>query len=141
MVEFRKLVMIRRYRDLMDALLAKTRLDSAGIECFLADENMVRIDWFWSNLLEGVKLHVMPEDADAALEVLEQPSLDGFEVAGVGKYERPRCPNCNSVEISFEELNKPVAYASMYFGLPIPLHRDGWSCHSCGHRWQGDAAS
>ena len=140
-VEFRKLIMIRRYTFLMEALLAKTRLDSAGIECFLADENIVRIDWFWSNLLGGVKLHVMPEDADTALRVLEEASPDGFEVVGVGKYERPQCPNCNSVEISFEELNKPVAYASMYLCVPIPLHRHGWNCHSCGHRWQDDAHS
>jgi hypothetical protein len=138
-VEYRDLTMIRRYRDLPEALLAKTSLESTGIECFLTDENIVRIDWFWSNLLGGVKLHVKAEDADAALEILNQPSPENFEVEGIGRYERPRCPNCDSMEISFEELNKPVAFATAYFGVPIPLHRDGWKCHSCGHCWQEDA--
>jgi hypothetical protein len=138
-VEYRELTMIRRFRDLPEALLAKTSLESTGIECFLTDENPVRIDWFWSNLLGGVKLHVKAEDADAALEILDQPSQEGFEVEGIGRFERPRCPTCNSMEISFEELNKPVAFATAYFGVPIPLHRNGWKCHSCGHRWKGDA--
>jgi hypothetical protein len=138
-VGYRELTMIRRYRDLPEALLAKTSLESTGIECFLTDENMVRVDWFWSNLLGGVKLHVKAEDADAALEILEQPTPEGFVVEGVGRYERPRCPNCNSMEISFEELNKPVAFATAYFGVPIPLHRNGWECHSCGHQWKENA--
>jgi len=136
--EHQELVTIGKYRDLPEALLAKGSLDSAGIECFLSDENIVRMDWFLSNLLGGVKLNVKPEDADAALEILGQPAPEGFEVEGVGDYERPHCPNCNSMEISFEELNKPVAFTSAYLGVPIPLHRNGWKCHSCGHQWQED---
>lgn len=138
-VEYRELTMIHRYRDLPEALIAKTSLESAGIDCFLADENIVRIDWFWSNLMGGVKLHVKAEDADAALEILEQSSLEGYEVEGIGRYERPHCPNCNSMEISFEELNKPVAFASAYLLMPISIHSKGWKCHSCGHHWQEDA--
>jgi hypothetical protein len=136
--EHRELVTIGKYRDLPEALLAKGSLDSAGIECFLSDENIVRMDWFLSNLLGGVKLNVKPEDADAALEILAQPAPDGFDVEGVGQYERHHCPECNSMEISFEELNKPVAFTSASLGVPIPLHRDGWKCHSCGHKWQED---
>src|ERR1700739_1424022 len=51
-------VMIRRYQDLPEALLSKSILESAGIESFLADENLVRIDWFYSNAVGGVKLFV-----------------------------------------------------------------------------------
>ena len=50
-----KLVTLRQFRDLPAALLAKSVLDSAGIECFLADENTIRMDWLWSNLLGGIK--------------------------------------------------------------------------------------
>jgi hypothetical protein len=48
-IELRNLVTIRQFRDLPEALLAKGSLESAGIECFLADENLVRLDWFISN--------------------------------------------------------------------------------------------
>ena len=42
----RKQVTIRAFRDLPEALLAKGSLESAGIDCFLVDDNMVRLDWF-----------------------------------------------------------------------------------------------
>ena len=137
-VEYRELTMIRRFRDLPEALLAKTSLESTGIECFLTDENIVRIDWFWSNLLGGVKLNVNAEDADAALEILGQPVPEGFEVEGVGQFDRPRCPNCNSVDIRFDEL-RSIGFVGAYLGLLIPIHGNGWKCHSCGHHWQGGA--
>ena len=132
--ENREVTMIHRYRDLPEALLAKTSLESAGIECFLADDNIVRMYWFWSNLLGGVKLFVRNEDADAAVKILEGPGPDAFEVGGI-PYERPRCPQCNSLEIHFQEFT-PFAYVSTYLAVPIPLHREGWRCHSCGHEWQ-----
>ena len=42
--EARDLVSIRRFRDLFEAQLAKGMLESSGIECFLTDDNMVRMD-------------------------------------------------------------------------------------------------
>src|SRR5713101_4011763 len=62
-VELRDLLTIRQFRDLPEALLAKSVLDSAGIECFLGDDNLIRMDWLWSNLLGGIKLRVRQEDA------------------------------------------------------------------------------
>jgi hypothetical protein len=38
-----KLIPIRRFRDLPQALVAKGVLDSAGVKCFLSDENTVRM--------------------------------------------------------------------------------------------------
>lgn len=133
-------VVLRRFRDLPDALLAKSILDSADIECFLIDENIVRMNWLWSNVVDGVKLWIRPGDADAA-ELLDQDYLESFVIEGVGEYKQPRCPNCQSFDISFRELIKRVAYASIlgmwFVGLIalIPLHRLGWKCHSCGHSW------
>jgi Putative prokaryotic signal transducing protein len=79
----RDLVVLRRFRDVPEALLAKGRLEASGIECFLADENMVRMDWFISNLLGGVKLLVQPADFSEASKILNEPvgsdSNDDFE--------------------------------------------------------------
>ena len=81
--EMRDLVVLRRFRDVPEALLAKGSLQASGIECFLADENMVRMDWFISNLLGGVKLLVQPADFSKASEILNEPaaydSNDDFE--------------------------------------------------------------
>jgi hypothetical protein len=135
-VEQRTLVMLRRFRDLPEALLAKGGLESAGIGCFLADDNMVRMDWFISNLLGGIKLMVGPQDVAEATAVLDQAMPESFAVEGVGDYQQPRCPKCGSLDVSFEELNKKLAYTSAWAGLPIPMHRQAWKCHACSAEWQ-----
>jgi hypothetical protein len=131
------LVILRKFRDLPEALIAKGALESAGIECFLGDDMTIRMDWLWSDALGGIKLLVRKEDADGAQQLLDQGIPEGFDVKGVGKYKQPRCPYCQSLHISFEDLNKPVAYTSILIGVPIPLSRRRWKCQSCGRTWQG----
>jgi Putative prokaryotic signal transducing protein len=110
-------VMIRRYRDLPEATIAKTILDSAGIESFLAEENIVRLDWFYSNLVGGIKLLVRAEDADAARKWIEQEITEKFEVTGQRDYEQPRCPRCGSWEVAIDGLDKrlPMPFCSLAF--------------------------
>lgn len=133
-------VMIRRYQDLPEALLSKSILESAGIEGFLADENLVRIDWFYSNLVGGIKLLVRAQDAETANKILMQETPDKFDVDGVGEYQQPRCPLCQSLDVAFDELNKRIAYGGMLFAnLPIKVTSDHWKCHACGHEWEDDA--
>jgi len=67
-------VVIARYGGVPEAMLAKSMLDSAGIESFLGDENLVRLDWFYSNLVGGIKLMVREEDAETARALLENNS-------------------------------------------------------------------
>ncbi|HZQ22852.1 MAG TPA: DUF2007 domain-containing protein [Terriglobales bacterium] len=134
----RELITIRAFRDLPEALLAKGILDSASIDSFLSNENLVRLDWFISNFVGGIRLQVASEDAEAANALLDQPIPEEFEIEGVGDYKQPRCPKCYSLDISFENLNKPVAYASAYLGVPIPLERKSWKCFTCGRRWVED---
>src|SRR5882757_1587373 len=50
-VELQKLVTVQQYRDLAEAQVAKGVLDSADIRCYLRDENALRMQWVWSNLL------------------------------------------------------------------------------------------
>jgi hypothetical protein len=134
----RELVTVRKFRDLPEALLAKGCIESAGIESCLVDDNMVRLDWFWSNLMGGIKLQVRPEDVDAANSILDLPIPDGFEVEGIGEFQQPRCPRCQSLDVNFQELDRPVAYVSAYFNVPIPLRRRAWRCHSCRAEWEND---
>jgi hypothetical protein len=49
--ELNDTITLRKFRDLPDALLAKGSLESAGIQAYLTDDNMIRMDWFISNLL------------------------------------------------------------------------------------------
>jgi hypothetical protein len=133
--ENQRFLVLRRFRDLPDALLFDSILDSAAIECFLADENTIRMDWFWSNFLGGIKLCVRKADADSASSLLDQNVTEKFDVEGAGEYQQPRCPKCQLLEISFKGLNKPVDYTRALLGGPLPLHRSLWECDSCGHQW------
>src|SRR3984957_14364576 len=98
--EFNQTVTLRQFRDLPEALLAKGSLESAGIDAYLVDDNMIRMDWFISNLLGGMKLKVRPEDAEEANEILNQPIPETLEVDGIGDFEQPKCPKCQSLDIS-----------------------------------------
>jgi hypothetical protein len=139
-LEMRELVTIRQFRDLPEALLAKGSLESAGIECFLADDNLVRLDWFISNFIGGIKLNVRAPDAENAQKLLDEPILEGLYVQGVGLYEQPRCPRCQSLDINFQELDRPIAYMSAFLRVPMPLQRPAWRCHACDAEWEDDGA-
>jgi hypothetical protein len=135
--ELRTMITLRQFRDLPEALLAKGCLDSAGIDSTLLDDNVIRMDWLWSNLVGGVKLKVEPSDAEPATEILNQPIPEIIDVDGVGEYAQPHCPNCRSLDVTFKELNRPLSYASLFL-IPIPVHRKAWRCHSCKVEWEDD---
>lgn len=134
--ELNHTVTMRQFRDLPEALLAKGSLESAGIQSYLVDDNMIRMDWFISNLLGGIKLKVRSEDAEAASEILNQPIPETLDVEGVGSFEQPKCPRCESLDVSYGELNKFVSYGTAYVGIPIPVYKKGRTCHGCGHEWE-----
>jgi hypothetical protein len=138
-LELRELVTIRQFRDLPEALLAKGSLESAGIECFLADENLVRLDWFISNFIGGIKLNVRVADVENARKILDEPILEGLYVQGVGLYEQPRCPKCQSLDVNFQELDRPIAYMSAFLRLPMPVQRPAWRCHGCDAEWEDES--
>jgi len=92
------------------------------------------MDWLWSNLLGGIKLYLRKVALETASSLLDQGVIEKFEVEGVGEYQQPRCPNCRSLEVSFQGLNRPVDYTRA-LGRALPLHRSLWECDSCGHQW------
>jgi hypothetical protein len=71
--EFRPLVTVRKYSEMSEALIARASLEGAGIEAFLCDENMARLEWQLMIYLGGMRLQVKEEDVAAALEILDSP--------------------------------------------------------------------
>ena len=130
-----QLTVIRTFRDVPAALLAKGLLDSAGLENFLLDENIVRLDWLYSNLVNGVKLAVNRDDVASAEEILTQEQPERIEVPEVGEYIQPRCPVCQSFDVSFKSPLRRVVYALLYLGLPTSFKHRAWTCNNCAHEW------
>jgi hypothetical protein len=133
-------VMIRRYRDLPDASIGQSVLESAGIESALADENLVRLDWFYSNLVGGIKLLVHEADADAANKLLDEAGPEKFSPGGEPEYVQPRCPRCQSMDVTLDGLAQPFTFGAMYLSsLPIPFIRSGWRCNACRFEWKEES--
>jgi hypothetical protein len=131
-----ELIVVRRFRDLLEAELAKGKLQSVGIDCFVADENTVRMDWFWSNAIGGLRLLVKPEDAETATALLDEPIPD--EIAQDDPslaYTQPHCPKCGSLDVSFETLDRPLSYTLMFFNVAFPVGKHNWKCQACGVEW------
>jgi Putative prokaryotic signal transducing protein len=84
-----KLVILHRFRDLPGALVAKGLLDSAGIKCFLSDENTVRMDWMWSNALGGVRLWVREDDLPESTALLGHDFSNDAEIATAADNKGP----------------------------------------------------
>ena len=65
-----ELITVERYREAMEADLAKTRLDSAGITSFIVGENTAML---YGTGLGGLQLQVSPEDEVDARSILNDP--------------------------------------------------------------------
>ncbi len=132
---------LRRYRDLSEAIVARSLLESAGIVVYLYDENLVRLEWQISNFIGGIRLQVEEADAAAANDLLDQPVPDPIPFEGADDFTQPNCPRCGSIDIVFEGASRAAALTSLYFlSLPMPPGRETWRCNACGARWEDTEA-
>ena len=66
-----KLVTIATFDFPAEAEAGKLFLEQMGIRAFLADDNLVGMDWLYANAVGGVKLQVAASDADRASGILK----------------------------------------------------------------------
>jgi hypothetical protein len=131
------LVTLQHFRDIPEALLAKGKLESAGIECVLADGNLVRMDWLLSNAIGGIRLQVHEQELESARAVLAEPIPPEFEEEELGEpFVQPRCPRCCSLDIGFEKIDRFWTYGLwLLLSFPIPIRKGNWKCYTCGSEW------
>jgi hypothetical protein len=126
-----RLVTVGQYRDLPDADIARSVLDSAGIETYLQDEHIVSLNWNLSDIIGGVRLQVEAADEQAALELLAQSAPESISFGERKKFIQPRCPTCGSGDVSLGQ----------YYGVmePRPAEVDIWRCNACAECWEETA--
>ena len=66
------MITLRSFDNYFLANITLTKLQDAGVECYLKDENTVTIDPILSNAIGGIKLVVKEQDAAEARELLQQ---------------------------------------------------------------------
>ncbi len=131
-------VTIATFRDLPEAYLAIGKLESAAIEAYLDDEEIISMDWFWSNAMGGVKLRVHEDDADAAFDLLAMPIPAALQQEGGEAYRQPVCLRCGSLDISvYDPVIGYRAFVLSFLAIPLPIPRmPRWKCESCGAQWK-----
>ena len=123
-----------------EAHLFRMRLEAVEIPAFVFDENIVQLDWLYSNAIGGVRVQVNEEDmADAKGFVMAdkgEQSNDGDNVV---------CPSCGSRDIAHEDPLRRAAYALVLF-TPLlmllgpfmlsSLRKREWQCRACSHAFK-----
>lgn len=67
-----ELVAVASVCNPIDAHILKSKLESDGIRCHLDNENMARMNIFYSNMDGGVKVMVRAADAEEAIAIIKR---------------------------------------------------------------------
>jgi len=136
-----KLITIANFIEPFQANLARVKLESEGIKCFLGGENFVATYWLLSNADRGIKLQVRESDAKRALEILSSEEETGVqETSAVSvpfEAADPRCPKCSSENIEYERFSRKAFFLGILFlRFPIAVPKRSNKCRDCGHVWK-----
>lgn len=71
-----KIIVYTTFETVIDANLAKTKLDAYGIPCFLTDENLANLYPLSFFKAGQVRLHIFEDDRARVKEVLEEDAKD-----------------------------------------------------------------
>jgi tetratricopeptide (TPR) repeat protein len=128
-----ELVTIATFVFPMDAYVPQSKLDSEGIWSFVADEQIVNLDWRYCFAVGRIKLQVRDSDVPRAMYVLKELPPEFICVDA----DQPRCPACGSGLTRYEKYNLRLVFASwLFLGVALPFPRRRWRCWDCGHRWK-----
>lgn len=67
-----KIIIYQSYDTVIQANLAKTKLDAYGVPCFLTEENFTGLYPFRNDIFPGVRLHIFEKDQERVREVLKE---------------------------------------------------------------------
>jgi hypothetical protein len=136
------IIVLDSFYEPLAAHLARTKLEAAGIACFLTNENLVSLNRMYSPVAGGVRLHVYERDAAKATEVLREPPVMQASRGGLaepvanGVTENTPCPRCGSTDVSYDAAAEPGA-AHWFVALlsrlrRYPLQGRAHHCFNCG---------
>jgi len=134
-------VAVATFSHPVEAHLARTRLESEGIDCVVTDEYLVRVNWLLSNAIGGVKLMVPKWDEDRARDIL-RPAPHLVVVADPDDADELSrkdliCPNCRSFDVYYHRFDRRVAGIFwLFFGFIVPWISRKWVCKQCGYEWK-----
>jgi predicted RNA-binding Zn-ribbon protein involved in translation (DUF1610 family) len=123
------IVTLRSFNDYFSAHILLTKMQDAGVECYLKDEHTVTIDPLLTNAVGGIKLVVKEADIAAATELLK-----AFDEAYMNSVS---CPRCGAS--AFTQLSKPTVpnylmiILTWFFTRYAAPMQQVYVCDKCGY--------
>ena len=122
-------VTIRTFQNYFSAHILLSKLQDAGMECYLKDEFTVTIDPILSNAVGGIKLVVKKDDEKEACEILQIFDQEYMRSAV--------CPKCGNQTIELvpkkTTANMLTAVLTWLFGSYAISAKNVYQCSSCGY--------
>lgn len=112
-----------------EADLLCMKLEEAGIDYFIADQNLTSLYPLYSGAIGGIKIQVHEDDLNKAREVLSEsaPVENGIFC----------CPECGSDSVEYESVSKRSAFLSLFLiGMPLTWKKRKCTCRNCGCIWK-----
>lgn len=131
---FSQIVAIRTFAFPAQAHIARGRLQVEGIPSYVAQDDIVSMNWLFLYMVRWVKLCVWQQDAEIALAILDWTWSHESESG-------PRCPRCGSSNVGYQKHNLRLVYAAiLLLKVPVPFKKERWSCRRCGATWKEEKA-
>ncbi|RLD62543.1 MAG: hypothetical protein DRJ05_00005 [Bacteroidetes bacterium] len=128
-----------------EAHIAKSYIESEGIDTMIQDELTAQVNSFYSGAIGGVKMLVRESDFEKGVEILKNGgyiNVDANEtnieyVTEDRSTDKRFCPFCKSQEIGKKKNADPLA-ALIYsvLGVFSPIFRKAYICHDCEKVWK-----
>ena len=124
------IVVLQRFDNVIEANIAKSKLDAYGIPCFLTEENMASLYPGASNMMNSnVRLHIFRHDVERAQQLMTENALS------VNDDTILQCPKCRSknIERDFPKKLTESFWSSLrylFFGIFFP-DKKVYRCRDC----------
>ena len=127
------MIVVARFSFPHEAHLAKANLESAGIVSFIVDEHTVNTQWLYSNAIGGVRLMVLEESLEDAIQILSSDFSKSIEILTELEGEQiDVCPQCGSSDLSAYTRGKRSAFiVFILLGFPLFIYKHGYKCNQC----------
>ncbi|MEO7444006.1 MAG: hypothetical protein ABIT96_10005 [Ferruginibacter sp.] len=121
-------MVLKTFDNYFSANITLTRLQDAGVKCFLRDEFTVTIDPILSNAIGGIKLEVHEQDVALAEVLLHKFEKEYLEMA--------ICPKCHTHTIDLvpnpEPQNVITSILTWLIGSYAVSIENIYRCSTCG---------
>lgn len=138
-------VTVAIFNQVIEAHMARGRLEAEGIECRLVNEHFLNVHPLCAPVVGGVKLSVAADDEAQALsalraELVSESDLEAMAMRSPTPHQPqpmlvPRCPACGA-----EQRDPLLLRLRRWLAGAPPAPSEGpWRCARCAHSWSGEA--